>query len=69
MRLILDYEALQPRLQALLVAQEEDRKLAASLEERIAILVDGHATHVRGMPCCFCVRLTFCRWMHCPSCL
>lgn len=39
---------MQPRLQALLAAQEEDRELVASLEKRIAVLVDGHATHVGG---------------------
>lgn len=44
-----DYEALQPRLQALLAAQEEDRELVAALEKRIAVLVDGHATHVDAL--------------------
>jgi len=43
------YEALQPRLQALLAAQEEDMKSAASLEKRIAGLVDRHATHVDAL--------------------
>ena len=42
----LDYEALQPRLHALLAAQEQDMTLAASLEKRIATLVKRHATHV-----------------------
>ncbi|KAH0836711.1 hypothetical protein J3R83DRAFT_8440 [Lanmaoa asiatica] len=41
-----DYEALQPRLHALLAAQEQDMELAASLEKRIATLVERHATHV-----------------------
>ena len=41
-----DYEALQPRLHALLAAQEQDMRLAASLERRIATLVERHATHV-----------------------
>ncbi|KAF8555972.1 hypothetical protein OG21DRAFT_1476267 [Imleria badia] len=41
-----DHEALQPRLHALLAAQEQDMRLAASLERRIASLVDRHATHV-----------------------
>lgn len=41
-----DYEALQPRLRVLLAAQEQDMKLAASLEKRIATLVERHATHV-----------------------
>ncbi|KIJ65599.1 hypothetical protein HYDPIDRAFT_27597 [Hydnomerulius pinastri MD-312] len=44
-----DYEALQPRLQALLAAQEEDMKVAASLEKRIASLVERHATHVDAL--------------------
>jgi hypothetical protein len=42
-----DYETLQPRLDALLKAHQEDIRLAASLEKRIAALVDRHATHVR----------------------
>ena len=46
-RLLSDYEALQPRLGALLKAHQEDIKLAASLEKRIAGLVERHATHVR----------------------
>jgi len=41
-----DYEALQPRLHALLAAQEQDMTLAASLEKRVATLVKRHATHV-----------------------
>lgn len=41
-----DYEVLQPRLHALLAAQEHDMKLAACLEKRIATLVERHATHV-----------------------
>jgi len=40
-----DYETLQPRLDALLKAHEEDIILA--LEKRIAALVERHATHVR----------------------
>ncbi|EIN09645.1 hypothetical protein PUNSTDRAFT_66122 [Punctularia strigosozonata HHB-11173 SS5] len=43
------YETLQPRLQALLRAQEDDRKLAASLEERIANLIDRHTIHVDAL--------------------
>ena len=42
-----DYETLQPRLDALLKAHQEDIVLAASLEKRIAALVERHATHVR----------------------
>ncbi|KIJ20906.1 hypothetical protein PAXINDRAFT_66601 [Paxillus involutus ATCC 200175] len=45
----IDYEALQPRLQALLAAREEDVKLAASLEKRVASLVERHATHVDAL--------------------
>jgi len=44
-----DYEVLQPRLDALLKARQEDIKLAASLEKRIAGLVDRHATHVNAL--------------------
>ncbi|KAI5999342.1 hypothetical protein F5J12DRAFT_847721 [Pisolithus orientalis] len=44
-----DYEVLQPRVKRLLAAQEEDLKLAASLEKRIANLVDRHATHVDAL--------------------
>lgn len=48
-RLSLDYETLQPRLDALLEAHQEDIRLAASLEKRIAALVDRHATHVDAL--------------------
>ncbi|KAG1808707.1 uncharacterized protein BJ212DRAFT_1484949 [Suillus subaureus] len=44
-----DYETLQPRLDALLKAHQEDIRLAASLEKRIAVLVDRHATHVDAL--------------------
>ncbi|KAH7923972.1 hypothetical protein BV22DRAFT_1105772 [Leucogyrophana mollusca] len=44
-----DYQALQPRLDALLDAHNEDIKLAASLERRIAGLVEKHATHVDAL--------------------
>lgn len=44
-----DYETLQPRLDALLEAHQEDIRLAASLEKRIAALVDRHATHVDAL--------------------
>ncbi|TCD69105.1 hypothetical protein EIP91_008747 [Steccherinum ochraceum] len=40
-----DYEALKPRLETLLEAQEEDLKLAAELERRIAALMDQYATN------------------------
>ncbi|KAG1767163.1 hypothetical protein EV702DRAFT_980354 [Suillus placidus] len=44
-----DYETLQPRLDALLKAHQEDIRSAASLEKRIAALVDRHATHVDAL--------------------
>lgn len=44
-----DYESLQPRLDALLKAHQEDIKLATLLEKRIAALVDRHATHVDAL--------------------
>ncbi|KAI9062598.1 hypothetical protein FKP32DRAFT_1573461 [Trametes sanguinea] len=41
-----DYEALQPRLEALTKAQDEDLRMAADLEKRIALLMDRYATNV-----------------------
>ncbi|KAI0759202.1 hypothetical protein BD413DRAFT_289026 [Trametes elegans] len=41
-----DYEALQPRLDSLLKANDEDLRLAADLEKRIALLMDRYATNV-----------------------
>ncbi|KAI0630692.1 hypothetical protein C8Q77DRAFT_1063213 [Trametes polyzona] len=41
-----DYEALQPRLDALLQAHDEDLRTAADLEKRIALLMDRYATNV-----------------------
>ncbi|RPD58915.1 hypothetical protein L226DRAFT_572460 [Lentinus tigrinus ALCF2SS1-7] len=41
-----DYEALQPRLETLLKAHDEDLKMAAELEKRIALLMDHYATNV-----------------------
>lgn len=38
---------LQPRLEALLKAQEEDGKMASSLETRIGALMDRYTTRVR----------------------
>lgn len=52
-RKFLDYEALQPRLDALLKAHHDDLELAASLEKRVARLMESHATQVRifcGLP-------------------
>ncbi|PPQ91890.1 hypothetical protein CVT25_000765 [Psilocybe cyanescens] len=43
----LEYEKLEPRLQVLLEAYEEDAKLASSLEIKISSLVDRHATYAR----------------------
>ncbi len=45
-----DYEALQPRLEALLHAHDEDLHMAADLEKRIALLMDHYATNVRVRP-------------------
>ena len=43
---LVDHEKLQPRLDALIAAHREDLVLAASLEKRIATLMDRHATYV-----------------------
>jgi len=42
-----DYEALQPRLDALLQAHKDDLALAASLERRVTDIMERHVTHVR----------------------
>jgi len=44
-----DYEVLQPRLYALMKAHAEDVKQAASLENRIAAIMERHATHVDAL--------------------
>ncbi|KAJ6591549.1 hypothetical protein DFH09DRAFT_907617 [Mycena vulgaris] len=44
-----DYEALQPRLDALLKAHHDDLQLAASLEKRVARLMESHATQVDAL--------------------
>jgi len=44
-----DYEQLEPRLKALVGAYDENSKLAASLEIRIAALVERHATYVDSL--------------------
>lgn len=44
--LLIEQEKLQPRLQALFMAHEENAKLATSLEARIASLVQRHGTYV-----------------------
>ncbi|RDX41550.1 hypothetical protein OH76DRAFT_1489374 [Lentinus brumalis] len=41
-----DYEALQPRLETLHKAHDEDLKMAAELEKRIALLMNHYATNV-----------------------
>lgn len=40
------YEQLQPRLEALMQAQDEDLAHAAALESRITSIMDRHATQV-----------------------
>lgn len=42
-----DYEALQPRLEALLQKHREDLELASALETRIAALMRNYANQVR----------------------
>ncbi|KAF8871282.1 hypothetical protein CPB84DRAFT_1716721 [Gymnopilus junonius] len=44
-----DYEKFEPRLNALVEAYDENSKLAASLEVRIAALVERHATYVDNL--------------------
>lgn len=41
-----DYEALQPRLEALQKAHDEDLRMAADIEKRVALLMDHYATNV-----------------------
>lgn len=44
-----DYEALKPRLDALLDAYQKDFVLATSLEKRITSIMEQHATHVDAL--------------------
>jgi len=44
-----DYEGLRTRLDSLLKAHKEDRRIATSLEKRIAGLMERHATHVDAL--------------------
>ncbi|KAF7370602.1 hypothetical protein MSAN_00693000 [Mycena sanguinolenta] len=44
-----DYETFQPRLDALLEAHRQDLDLVASLEKRVARLMENHATHVDAL--------------------
>jgi hypothetical protein len=63
-----EYEALQPRLEALLESHAQDVVRANELEARIAGLIEKYASHVR-----FCrsrfrgemVAHAKIRWMHC----
>jgi hypothetical protein len=45
---VVDYEELQPRLEALLLRHEEDLDRAAALEKRVAALVRRYALQVRS---------------------
>ncbi|KAJ7252795.1 hypothetical protein B0H12DRAFT_1117869 [Mycena haematopus] len=44
-----DYETFQPRLDVLLKAHRQDLDLVASLEKRVARLMESHATHVDAL--------------------
>jgi hypothetical protein len=72
MMMAADYEALRPRLEALLKTHEEDLALAASLEKRMAALMERHSTQVclessaRSLSCSLSRKN---RWMRSPSCL
>ncbi|KAK7012215.1 hypothetical protein R3P38DRAFT_3019916 [Favolaschia claudopus] len=44
-----DYETFQPRLDALLKGHREDLELVASLEKRVARLMESHATQVDAL--------------------
>ncbi|KAI0675932.1 hypothetical protein C8Q78DRAFT_964641 [Trametes maxima] len=48
-----DYEALQPRLEALQQAHDEDLRMAGELEKRIALLMDRYATNVDTLSALF----------------
>ncbi|KAF9047079.1 hypothetical protein BDZ89DRAFT_1058139, partial [Hymenopellis radicata] len=43
------YEALEPRLEALMKAHDEDLAMAAALEQRIASIMDRHATQIDAL--------------------
>ena len=65
-----DYEALQPRLDALMKAHEEDLHKAADLEKRIASLMNRYATNVRSCLYELSHRLDVSyRWTRCLNCL
>jgi hypothetical protein len=65
-----DYEALQPRLDALMKAHEEDLHKAGELEKRIASLMNRYATNVRLRPYALSHGLDgLLRSTHCLSCL
>lgn len=44
-----DYEILQPRLDAILKLHDENQQRAEDLEERIARLMEGHATRIDAL--------------------
>ncbi|TFK51890.1 hypothetical protein OE88DRAFT_1628611 [Heliocybe sulcata] len=44
-----DYQALQPRLDALMKAHDEDVKMARDLERRVAKLMERYASHVDAL--------------------
>jgi len=48
-----EHEALQPRLRALVQAQEEDLETASQLERRVGELLRRYAIEVRGLNCTF----------------
>ena len=62
-----DYEALQPRLDTLLKAHEEDLRMAADLEKRIALLMNHYATNVSCEHSIEIRATDFRRWTHCPN--
>lgn len=47
--MFIDHEVLRPRLEALLKLHDENQEMAAQLEQRIAGLVDKHATSVSAL--------------------
>ena len=65
-----EYEVLQPRLDALMKAHEEDLHKAAELEKRIAALMNRYATNVRLRPHVVLQHSdTSQRWIRFRSCL
>lgn len=65
-----EYQTLQPRLDALMKAHEEDLHKAAELEQRIARLMDRYATNVRVNISSIVSEhaiSAILRWTHCRS--